>query len=141
MLFRSILCFGGTGQVSVSANGGTLPYTGTGTFTVVSGISNYTVTDANGCSSSTSINVPQPTQVVASSAVASAIPCFGGNGSIIVTAIGGTPGYTGTGNYTVTAGTYTYTVTDAHGCANNTTTTITQPPALQPTATITNPIL
>ena len=135
-----ILCFNGSGQVTVSANGGTLPYTGTGVYPVLSGNSSFTVTDGNGCSSITTINVPQPTQVVASSAIASAIPCFGGTGNIIVTATGGTPNYSGTGTYNVPSGTYTYTVTDANGCSNSTTISITQPTALTPTATITSPI-
>jgi gliding motility-associated-like protein len=135
-----ILCFGGSGQVTVSANGGTLPYTGTGVFNVVTGNNSYTVTDANGCTASTSIIVPQPTQVIASSAIASPIPCFGGNGNIIVTATGGTPTYTGTGSFSVPAGTYTYTVTDANGCTNATTITITQPSALTPAANITTAI-
>jgi gliding motility-associated-like protein len=135
-----ILCFGGSGQVTVSANGGTLPYTGTGVFNVVTGNNSYTVTDANGCTASTSIIVPQPTQVIASSAIASPIPCFGGNGNIIVTATGGTPTYTGTGSFSVPAGTYTYTVTDANGCTNATTITISQPSALTPAANITTAI-
>ncbi|NDB35715.1 MAG: hypothetical protein EB023_10360, partial [Flavobacteriia bacterium] len=135
-----ILCFGGSGQVTVSANGGTLPYTGTGANIALAGNNTFTVTDANGCTASTTINVPQPTQIVASSAIASAIPCFGGTGNIIVTAVGGTPNYSGTGTYNVPVGTYTYTVTDANGCSNATTISITQPTALTPTATITSPI-
>ncbi|MBM3164950.1 MAG: gliding motility-associated C-terminal domain-containing protein, partial [Bacteroidetes bacterium] len=135
-----IICFGGSGQVSVSANGGTLPYTGTGVFSVVTGNNSYTVTDANGCTASTSINVPQPTQVIASAAIASPIPCFGGNGNIIVTASGGTPNYSGIGSFSVPVGTYSYTVTDANGCTNTTALTINQPSALTPTANVTTAI-
>jgi hypothetical protein len=51
-------CSGGSAEVIVSAEGGTLPYTGTGTFSVSTpGISNYTVTDANGCSVDVSATV------------------------------------------------------------------------------------
>lgn len=49
-------CSTNTAQIVVSASGGTLPYNGTGTFTVNNtGTYNYTVTDANGCSQTTSI--------------------------------------------------------------------------------------
>ncbi|MFN5635850.1 MAG: gliding motility-associated C-terminal domain-containing protein, partial [Flavobacteriales bacterium] len=135
-----ILCFGGIGVVTVTANGGTSPYTGTGAFNAVAGLSTYTVTDANGCSATTSLTVNQPTALVASSAVASSIPCFGGTGNIIVTATGGTPNYTGTGTFAANAGPHTYTVTDANGCSTTTTLTISQPSALNPIASITNPI-
>jgi hypothetical protein len=49
---------------------------------------------------------------------------------ITVSAAGGTLGYSGTGDNTVSAGTYTYTVTDANGCSAETTTTITEPEVL-----------
>jgi hypothetical protein len=51
-------CSGGSAEVIVSAEGGTLPYTGTGAFSVSTpGITNYTVTDANGCSVNVSSTV------------------------------------------------------------------------------------
>ena len=88
-----ILCNGGSGQVLVSANGGTAPYSGVGSFVALSGTSNYTVTDASGCSVITSINVPEPAALVVNAAVTSPISCFGGTGNILVSAIGGTPSY------------------------------------------------
>ena len=48
---------GGTTVLTVTARGGTAPYTGTGTYTVPVGIYTYTVTDARGCKSTTSIKV------------------------------------------------------------------------------------
>lgn len=45
----AIKCKGGSTTVKVSATGGTLPYTGAGTFFVTSGFRSYTVTDARGC--------------------------------------------------------------------------------------------
>ena len=41
----------------VSATGGTSPYTGIGTFAAKLGLNTFTVTDANGCTATTSINV------------------------------------------------------------------------------------
>ncbi len=131
-----ILCNGGNSTVTVSATGGTAPYTGTGTFTRTSGAYSYTVTDANGCTSTTSGTITQPTVLVAASS-ATAILCNGGNSTVTVSATGGTAPYTGTGTFTRTAGAYTYTVTDANGCTSVTTGTIAQPTALVTAATST----
>src|SRR5205814_7140935 len=49
-----ILCNGGTSTVSVSATGGTAPYSGTGDFTGVhAGTYSYTVTDSNSFTATT----------------------------------------------------------------------------------------
>ena len=48
---------GGTVTVTVTASGGTAPYTGTGSFTVPAGTYTYTVTDAKGCTSSAVVTV------------------------------------------------------------------------------------
>jgi hypothetical protein len=122
----TIACFGGSTTVVVSATGGSLPYSGTGSFVALAGTHSYTVTDANGCSSISTITITEPAQVVAS-ASASPIACFGGNSSVVVSATGGTAPYTGTGTFTVGAGTQTYSVSDANGCSASTTITITQP--------------
>ncbi len=112
-------CFGGNdGQVVVSASGGTGSISGTGTFTSLSaGAYSYTVTDANGCTASCSGSLVDPPQLIAS-CVASDVSCPGGsNGSVTVSATGGTGAYTGTGTFGgLTAGSYNYTVTDANGC-------------------------
>ncbi len=125
----SILCNGGTTTVTVSASGGTAPYTGTGTFTVSAGTHNYTVTDANGCTANTSVTVTQPTALTAS-ATAGSILCNGGTTTVTVSASGGTAPYTGTGTFTVPAGTHNYTVTDANGCSANTSVNVTEPTVL-----------
>jgi len=135
----AILCNGGNSTVSVSATGGTSPYTGTGTFTRGAGTWSFTVTDANGCSTSTSVTITQPNALVASS-TAGTIACNGGTTTVTVSATGGTAPYTGTGPFSVTAGTYTYTVTDANGCTNSATITVTQPSAVVATYSAT-PIL
>lgn len=43
--------------IGVNASGGAAPYTGTGFFYVQAGTYSYTVTDANGCTATTSINL------------------------------------------------------------------------------------
>jgi Secretion system C-terminal sorting domain len=125
----SIACNGGTTTVSVSVNGGTAPYTGTGNYTVGAGNYSYTVTDANGCTASTSITVSEPS-VLTSASSSGSIACNGGTTTVSVSANGGNAPYSGTGNYTVGAGNYSYTVTDANGCTASTSITISQPTAV-----------
>jgi large repetitive protein len=125
----TIGCNAGTATVTVTASGGTSPYTGTGTFTVLAGPYSFTVTDDNGCTSTTSGNISQPAALAASSS-ATTIGCNGGTATVTVTATGGTSPYTGTGTFTVTAGPYSFTVTDDNGCTSTTAGNITQPTAL-----------
>ncbi len=130
----TIACFGGTTTVTVSATGGTAPYTGTGAQTVSAGPYSFTVTDANGCTSVTTGTVSEPTQFVASS-TAGTIACFGGTTTVTVSATGGTAPYTGTGAQTVSAGPYSFTVTDANGCTSVTTGSVSEPTQLVASST------
>jgi hypothetical protein len=135
----AISCFGGTTNVTVSGNGGSVPYSGIGTFNVSAGSYSYTVTDANGCAATTNITVNQPTLLVAS-ATSGSISCFGGTTSITASATGGTPAYTYSlngGTYqssatfsNLSAGTYTINAKDKKGCTSSTTVTISQPTLL-----------
>lgn len=56
-----MLCKGGTTNVYVTAKGGTMPYTGTGTYVRSSGSYTYTVKDAHGCSDSQGFSAPNGT--------------------------------------------------------------------------------
>lgn len=192
-----IATIGGSGVITISATGGTAPYTGTGTFNRTAGTYSFTVTDANGCTGSTSVtindpaaciitgvtatpgtiscnggtttitavaapagtyeyslnggafqasgsfanvaagsytivareagntvctatatgSVSQPALLVATAAVTTPIAVPGGSGVITVSATGGTAPYTGIGTFNRTAGSYTFTVTDANGCS------------------------
>jgi large repetitive protein len=95
-----------------------------------------TVTDGNGCVSSASTVITQPT-VITNTLVTNNISCNGGsNGSITINPAGGTPGYNyfwTPGGYTtqtiagLTAGTYSCVVTDMNGCTASSTVTLTQP--------------
>jgi gliding motility-associated-like protein len=152
------------GTATVTATGGTSPYTygwGVGSqFTPINGANSATlsgvaaelygvlVTDLNGCQSFISTTITQPTALTASATNTSVSCNAGSNGTITVTASGGTAPYTYSSNGTtfqasnsftgLTAGTYTLTVKDANNCTQTTTTTITQPNALVATPTITN---
>ncbi|SDV99783.1 Por secretion system C-terminal sorting domain-containing protein [Flavobacterium degerlachei] len=144
----NIACSGGaTGSSTVTVTGGTAPYTylwsnaaTTATITgVIAGTYNVTATDANGCTSATSVTITQPTVLSASIASQTNIACNGGaTGSSTVTVTGGTTPYTylwsngaTTATITgVTAGTYNVTATDANGCTSVTSVTITEPTVL-----------
>ncbi|MBL7754730.1 MAG: SprB repeat-containing protein, partial [Chitinophagaceae bacterium] len=111
-----------------------------GTFTGLSA-QTYTVsaTDGNNCTATTTITIPQPTQIQLA-LTAPPIACQGGSTNITATSTGGTPGYQfslnggafQTGNqFSVTAGTYTVTTMDANSCSTATTILISQPASVQ----------
>lgn len=154
----NVSCFGGAnGAASVNAaTGGVGPYiynwtpgnpTGDGTTTVTgltAGTWTCTVTDANGCTATTTRSITQPTALIFTSLAQTNVSCFGGaNGAASVNvASGGTGSYsynwtpgnpTGDGTTSVTgltAGVWTCTATDNSFCTATTTRTITQPAAL-----------
>ncbi len=133
----NVICNGNTtGTATVSATGGTAPYTylwsngqTTATATgLAAGAYTATVTDALGCTAVQSFTITQPSALTVQASSQQDILCFGGTGTATVTIVGGTGAYTydwtpgnpaGDGTNTVTGltpGTYTITVTDANGC-------------------------
>src|SRR5437667_11344593 len=104
-------------------------YSGTGTFSHAAGTYSYTVTDANSCTATTTGDITQPPTLVPDSSNTE-IFCHGGMSTVTVSATGGTAPYSGTGTFSVPAGTYSYTVTDAKSCTATTTGDITQPPKI-----------
>ncbi|MEO6669144.1 MAG: T9SS type A sorting domain-containing protein [Ferruginibacter sp.] len=135
-------CNGGTTTVTVSATGGTGPYSGTGAFTVSAGTYNYNVTDAAGATGTTSITVSQPTALNLA-VTAGTITVNGGTTTITANCSGGTPTFTyklNNGSYqsgtftNVGAGTHTITVKDKNGCTTSKTITITEPASSNPVA-------
>ncbi len=145
------VCFSGSiGTASVVPTGGTAPYTylwSSGGTTdeitnLIAGIYSVTVTDANGCTTTASYEVTQPTQVSASitnnsTACANIATVAGGEG---------TPGYTylwsnGSTSATISGvpvGTYTVTVTDNNGCTATASITLSVGEAFNPSASVTN---
>lgn len=144
----SASCFGSSnGSATVTVTTGTAPYTYSwapsgGTNAVESGLSagtyTCTVTDANGCTNATTVVVTEPTGITASTMQTNILCNGGNNGDAMVMPSGGTPGYTylwSSGGTAATesnlvAGTYTCTITDANGCTNQQTVTITEPTLL-----------
>jgi len=134
----SVKCFGETATVTISATGGTAPYTGEGRFPVTAGIHQFIVTDAHGCKDTTEITVTEPVKLVASSKIllADSVKCFGETATVTISATGGTAPYTGIGTFARPAGTHKFYVTDAKGCVDSTTITVTEPTKLVASSTI-----
>ena len=114
---------------------------GAGTYTV-------TVTDANGCTASTSATIVTSPEIILSTDVTNVL-CNGSNtGAINLSVSGGVPAFTynwahiaGVSNpmdvSNLGAGTYTVTVTDANSCTKSISATVSQPPVINLTATTT----
>jgi large repetitive protein len=157
----SIGCNGGSdGAVNLNVSGGTSPYTYAWTRTgggfsettqsllnVLAGTYNVTITDARGCTATTSATVNQAAALVLSR-TSSNPSCFGGsNGSVDLTVSGGTSPYNFTWSNGATtedisglvASTYSVSVTDANNCAANTSVTISQPTQVSASITGTTP--
>ncbi|MBK9481834.1 MAG: hypothetical protein IPO02_07615 [Bacteroidetes bacterium] len=152
---------GNDGSMTITASGGTLAYTynigganqasnvfanlGAGNYTI-------TVTDANGCTATSTQTIAPPNSPTITAVVTTDVDCNGGNnGSITVTATGGLGALNynlqpvnqnnATGIFTnLAAGVYTMTVADANGCTISSTATIIEPTILSWTATATTDV-
>lgn len=149
-----INCLGNViGSVDLSVSGGTSPYTyiwSNGSTqqditNLTAATYQVTVTDGNGCTAATSATVTQPAGALSVSSAITAVKCFGNNtGAIDITASAGTPPYSyawsngaTTADLTsLTAGSYTLTITDANGCVLNNTLFVTQPTAALSTTAV-----
>jgi gliding motility-associated-like protein len=156
----SILCFGGNnGFINTSVSGGTPIYNyswvSSSTVTpgnnalatnLTSGGYTLSVTDLQGCSTSTVYNVSQPLPLVVLGSSVNSASCGLANGSATVTIGGGISSQpynylwnTLTSQTTniatgLNGGVWTLTITDGNGCTITESVTITAPPA--PTATL-----
>jgi gliding motility-associated-like protein len=138
------------GVVSVSASGGILPYSYSWTSTsgsilgvnqelhnIGAGLYLVTITDANGCATTTNVSVSQPEIVSTAVEIITdyfgmGVSCSGElDGSVAVVATGGVPGYAYAWNTTPVQSTaiasglgegfYTVVVTDVNGCESTNT--------------------
>jgi hypothetical protein len=138
-------CFGDVnGSTSIVMTGGTPGYSylwsTTETTPTISNLAPgwyyCTTTDTNNCTHQDSVYIAEPALLNADLATASnPTSCNGNEGAIDINISGGTPGYTylwNNGNTTedptgLIQGGYTVTVTDANGCTDSYTTTLTDP--------------
>jgi large repetitive protein len=147
----------GNGSITMTGAGGlpTLLYSinGSGSASSVNfvGPGTYTlqVTDALGCTKSTTVTITGPPLLFFNNMVIVIPPCNGGIGSITTSAIGGAPPYqfaNGNGAFSssgsfpnLPAGTYTIRVKDNNGCIRDTVINLIQPPPVASTTpTISN---
>ncbi|HEV7782634.1 MAG TPA: gliding motility-associated C-terminal domain-containing protein [Chitinophagaceae bacterium] len=140
----AVVCNGqNNGIITVTSNGGVAPHeysinggaawTPNNIFNVAAGTYTITIRDANGCSTTQTITVTEPTALAAFSANGPA-SCDGGNdGLITVTANGGNAGYQysldgvafqSSNTFNVAPGNYTVTVKDNLGCTTSFPTTV-----------------
>jgi len=133
-------CGEDNGSATVNASSGTAPYSytwsnGSSSATInnlSSGNYGVTVTDAAGCTATSSASIGGSSNPTATTTVVSNTSCGENNGAANVTATNGTAPYsyawsngsTTTSISGLSAGTYTVTVTDAEGCTNTTTASI-----------------
>lgn len=158
---NNISCNGGnTGGINALATGGTGPYmyhlepvnltNNNGTFnSLIVGTYTVSATDANNCTISSVVVLVQPLPIVFVSISQNNLSCNNdASGSVNVQYSGGIGGLTytlyptgtnsATGNFTgLNAGNYTIVATDATGCTQSTTASLTQPPAI----VITGPVI
>jgi gliding motility-associated-like protein len=129
-------CGGSNGDATVTVSGGTAPYTyawsnGATSATataLVGGLYEVTITDANGCSATEYVVVPNTTAIDVTVASVDNVSCGQANGAININVTGGATPYTylwsngaTTANLSgLNAGTYAVTVTDANGCSGAT---------------------
>ncbi|HXC06960.1 MAG TPA: gliding motility-associated C-terminal domain-containing protein, partial [Bacteroidia bacterium] len=143
------------GNVSGGTPGYTFAWTGNASTTdsatgLCTGSYTLNITDGNGCPSSQIFTITQPNALAANPTTTN-ITCNGSNnGQACVAPSGGTSAYTynwvpapPTGQGTTCAsglapGTSTCVITDAHGCIDSATFTLTQPPVLTASTTSTN---
>lgn len=145
------------GEVTAAAAGGTVPYTiswpggltGNSQSGLCAGNYNVTVTDANGCTETSSITLSEPAAIQINLTVDNNISCFGVcDGELSVNPVGGAAPYTiqwpsnnsGTTETGLCAGQVTVTVTDANGCSNTESVTLSQPTEIVVTTSVSQAI-
>ncbi len=148
----AILCNGDTtGCIYLTTSGGIGPFTyywpnedsTEDQCNIGAGLYQVTTTDANGCVRVDTFSLSEPTALANAPSVSiftgTNVQCNGGiNGYIVVNESGGTPGYTYTWTGTTAigdsagglgAGNYSVIITDANGCMDSVSATLTEPPA------------
>lgn len=143
-LIQNVSCFGGSdGAVDITVTGGIDPYfydwgaggTEEDPNNLSSGNYIVTVTDFNGCSTVGSVFITEPPALVAVAVETQQVNCYNpGGGSVDLAVAGGTPNYTyfwsnnsqAEDPTDLPAGDYTVTVTDANGCTEVASVTVTE---------------
>ncbi|MDR2836034.1 MAG: gliding motility-associated C-terminal domain-containing protein, partial [Bacteroidales bacterium] len=93
-IINPIQCYGDMATISITATGGTLPYSGVGTFEIPAGEYSNIITDINNCQSAISATFTQPPALLLNITRPSEIKCYGDETGILVANVAG-----GTGDY------------------------------------------
>ncbi len=153
----NVLCFGqATATATANPAGGTAPFTyvwtpsaqtGQTASGLPAGIYTVTITDAAGCTVTSTVTITQPPLLTSVAAIATNVTCFGyTDGTATGSGAGGNGPYTflwtPSGQSTqnaaaLAAGTYTIIVTDANGCTATDTVLVTSPPSMVLGTTVT----
>jgi hypothetical protein len=155
---QNVTCAGGNdGAALATVMNGNSPYTyswlpsggnNTAATGLAAGTYTFTVTDALGCTATTTVAITEPPVLTATVNGTGATCAGNSNGTATITGSGGTPGYTylwSPGGATtatatgLTAGCYTVLLTDAAGCTTSQSVCITEPSALSTSMASTNP--
>lgn len=151
-------CGSNSGQVNVTANGGTPGYTyllggetnTTGLFSnLAPGTHSISVTDNNGCTNAIQATIGDVVVPVASIDQLKDLNCFGGNDGMVIISVAnaaapvsyslnGAAGQASNQFSNLPVGNHTVEITDANGCTDLITFTISQPTVLTYTTNITN---
>lgn len=152
----NVSCPGGSnGSISVTATGGTAPYTytwsngasGSSVSGLIAGSYFVTATDSHGCDLVKGYTITQPQPIVIQIQQTSQNLCFGNSTADLTSStVGGTSPYTSSwsngvnnaNNSNLPAGTYTVTVTDENGCTSSKSSTIVDPPQVTASVATTN---
>ncbi len=113
-------------------NAGSIANGGATTITIDS------ITNPLGCFTASAANAQFTVSDIQVGLQADSIACYGGSTGITVSGSGGVEPYTGTGVFSVQAGSYTYTVSDAIGCSTTVSISVGQPDSLTVSAIKTN---
>ncbi|MBU0764759.1 MAG: SprB repeat-containing protein, partial [Bacteroidetes bacterium] len=133
-VITDVLCYGQpTGATDLTVTGGTAPYaflwsSGQNTedlYNVNAGYYSVTITDANDCAVTESAEISEPAELTVTVNVINISSQGASDGEASLIPQGGTPSYTylwSTGAQTqsiaqLTEGTYSFTLTDSHGCS------------------------
>ena len=116
-------------------------------FSLNVGIHNVIITDANGCTTTSDINITEPIILTSSITSINDVSCNGGSdGTVMANVSGGTVPYTYLWDngqttdsvYNLSAGDYNVTITDYNGCSSTITATIYEPVTLNSSITGSN---
>jgi gliding motility-associated-like protein len=127
----------GNGPLTYSINNGSTTQSNTLFQNLVAGTYNILVTDTNGCTTTTTSTLTQPSILSASTSTTPSYCDGGTNGSITLNAQGGTSpyayqwsnGFSSASNNNLSSGTYSITITDANGCTLQQTAIVTNVPS------------